>query len=1116
MTSSRLSGNPLLPGRQTNNLAFNPTYSSAYFLGVIVPASLKRLFNIHPGEERLTFLLFALIFLLGVAFNFVETSVFPLFLSEFDSGTLPYLYIINGVVATLLTAGYMQLGRWLSFAQQLLVNLAFLLLLTFAFWLALTLGGGRPVVFAMPVLFQLVVNLGQLAFWTLASRLLNLRQSKRLLGIIGSGLWVAIVLTGFLIPSIVRAIGTVNLLLVSCAGMIAAWIVMAHVTRRYRGELAAGQSPATGPSGAGSASSTMRSPYVLLMFGLTVTTWLAFFFVDNIFFNRVSAQFPTQVELSAFLGLYLAGLGIFTLFINTFVAGQLISRYGVRAGLLVLPVSLLIVTGIFSLVGTVWGIIPLLFWLATINRVLDLAFQFSIDQSAQTILYQPLPASERTRIQTIDNGIIRMIAIGLAGVLLLVLNQVLAFNVVQLAYVLLQIVILWLIGVFLLARLYPGVLAQALARRRLSGVTLTLNDSLTVHVLKKTLQNPNPGPALYALRLLAENSPETLPSLLPDLLRHLAVEVRLESLRRLEDLKLSEARESVWTAAKNDSDAAVRGAALRVLATLGPDEQAALLPYIDSTNPVERAGAMIGLLRYGHDGTQKAAEKFLARLSNSETVSERLEAVHIIGEWADPAACSHLSRLIHDPDYTVGRAAVAAVGRVGCPALWPEVLACLHSPYLRQAATSVLSAGDESALAAIAGSMTQPGQPWVVTAGYIRACGRIGGKEAFDLLLMRIDDPEDRVRGEVLLALSHSGYRADSHSEQATIRARIAAEVKQAVWLLAGIRDCSAEPRLSYLIRVLRDQYEDTRHRIYLLLSLIYNRGAMLEVDECLRPVAGANWTEARRSYALEMLDVTLSPDLKAMVMPLSEVLTVEARLSRLAPIASPPILSPVGRVKEIVTAGHSTNRWLHLTGVYSAGVIQPTDAKWPAMLADYQTREDPLLREVSAWSLARLSGSPFSSPDESGDKPMLSTIEKVIILKNVSLFAQTPDELLAEIAGLLEEIDMPPGQAIFGKGESGDSLFIVVSGQVRVHDDEHTIDFLGESEVFGEMALLDSEPRMASVTTESDTILLKLDRDSFYDLMDTRSEVARGIIQVLSRRLRNRVIEVQSLKNAD
>ena len=60
-------------------------------------ATLRRLFNIQSGEGQLTFLLFAEMFLLGIGFNFVETAVFPLFLTEFSAATLPYLYIINGL-----------------------------------------------------------------------------------------------------------------------------------------------------------------------------------------------------------------------------------------------------------------------------------------------------------------------------------------------------------------------------------------------------------------------------------------------------------------------------------------------------------------------------------------------------------------------------------------------------------------------------------------------------------------------------------------------------------------------------------------------------------------------------------------------------------------------------------------------------------------------------------------------------------------------------------------------------------------------------------------------------------------------------------------------------------
>ncbi|MFO7664544.1 MAG: cyclic nucleotide-binding domain-containing protein [Chloroflexota bacterium] len=90
--------------------------------------------------------------------------------------------------------------------------------------------------------------------------------------------------------------------------------------------------------------------------------------------------------------------------------------------------------------------------------------------------------------------------------------------------------------------------------------------------------------------------------------------------------------------------------------------------------------------------------------------------------------------------------------------------------------------------------------------------------------------------------------------------------------------------------------------------------------------------------------------------------------------------------------------------------------------------------------------------------------------------------------------------------------LFNIYPGEEQLTFLLFSLVFLLGSEVFAEMALLDSEPRMASVMTETDTILLRLDRESFYDLMDTRSEVARGIIQVLSRRPHNRVYEVREL----
>jgi len=143
----------------------------------------------------------------------------------------------------------------------------------------------------------------------------------------------------------------------------------------------------------------------------------------------------------------------------------------------------------------------------------------------------------------------------------------------------------------------------------------------------------------------------------------------------------------------------------------------------------------------------------------------------------------------------------------------------------------------------------------------------------------------------------------------------------------------------------------------------------------------------------------------------------------------------------------------------------------------------------------------------------MLTTIEKVLALKKVDVFAAPPDETLAAVAGILEEVPVSAGQPVFEKDDPGDGLYLVADGEVRVHREEHTPNHLGEGDVFGEMALLDAEPRMASVTAVADTLLLRLAQEPFFELMNDRPEAARGIIRVLSQRLRARARELGELR---
>ncbi len=145
----------------------------------------------------------------------------------------------------------------------------------------------------------------------------------------------------------------------------------------------------------------------------------------------------------------------------------------------------------------------------------------------------------------------------------------------------------------------------------------------------------------------------------------------------------------------------------------------------------------------------------------------------------------------------------------------------------------------------------------------------------------------------------------------------------------------------------------------------------------------------------------------------------------------------------------------------------------------------------------------------------MLSAIEKMQILRTVAIFSETPEEILRDVAAILEQVDVPSGARIVEKGEHSTCMYIIADGKVRVHDGEYTLNYLEKSDVFGEMAALDAEPRVASVTALTDTQLLRLDQQPLYRLMSRRIDIVYSIIHVLCQRLRNRAQDVVERKQA-
>ena len=130
-------------------------------------------------------------------------------------------------------------------------------------------------------------------------------------------------------------------------------------------------------------------------------------------------------------------------------------------------------------------------------------------------------------------------------------------------------------------------------------------------------------------------------------------------------------------------------------------------------------------------------------------------------------------------------------------------------------------------------------------------------------------------------------------------------------------------------------------------------------------------------------------------------------------------------------------------------------------------------------------------------------TIQKILFLRNIPLFSGMPPSELTHLADITQEVVYTAKDTIIRQGEHGDSMFLIAEGEVRIHLGDTDLAVLKAKDYFGEMSILDGEPRSASATAVTDCLLLRINQTDFYSILSHHTEVALTIIRTLTRRLR-------------
>lgn len=1053
--------------------------------------SLWSRFGVQPAEEHGAALMLAHSAFMGFGTVFFETAASALFLGQYGASALPSVYLAAAALSAATGYGYSRLQNRLSFSNLMTGTLVSLVLVVGALRGALFLTQTAGLFFFAMVFYRVLSILTDLEYWAVAGRLYDLRQAKRLFGFVGTGEVVARIIGSFSVPLLLKFGGVPNLFVLSTVALFLCVLLLRRVLPLIPADDGPKQTAAQ-KAARSSFGSLVQDPYLRFVLIVAFCGILGKYLVDFAFLQQVKTRFADAKEVASFFALFSGISQCASLFTRVFLSGRVLSAIGVHRGLLILPGAHVICTTLLLIAGGLaLGPNPV-FWLVVLNQGIYKTFKHPIDNPSLKTLYQPIPKDRRLSLSIAVEAILNPVGIGLSSALMVLFKSIFHSDPVQFGWVLLACFVAWLWSARAAATEYVRALVQAL-RGRIEDIEFAFDDESAVASLSTTLKTGSEENALVALQILGDHTPAALNPMLADLASHPSKKVRQAALERIEVHQPSGIAATLRTRLESEPDDQLKALALRALSAVeGPSSKDELMRHAGSSILALKEAALLGLLRMGTpEGTAGIHE-----LAQSPEAGQRSAAARLLRLAGTRSEASVVKALIEDEDVTVSRLALFAAGQMKESILIPLLIQRVDRRGVMGAARAALALSGEMALPQLIAAFeeTDKGDR---RRGLVSAMSRIRSEETARFLISRLDIEDIAVRQEVVRALTHNRFVASADEDRERIEELARKEARRAIETLSQVRDLGGAEGTDVLRRALVGSHRNTRERLLMLLGFTRDPKAFLAVRA---HIDGTH--KDRKAYAQEILDVVFSREERALFMPAIEG-AIEDVSHELEGVLGLVRSNAAERVKALlIDPSARFEIWIRAAALEVAPRL-----KSPGMDAAIETFLSSSIgsgfSKTGEWSLGAIRGLIHAK----GIGPML-LIEKVITLKAVEMFARTPEDVLADVAALAEEVRFKAGETIFQKGEAGESLYVIVQGEVKVHDGDLDLKHLKDKSVFGELAVLDPEPRSASITAITDSHLLRLDREAFLELMAGNMEVVRGVLAVLCDRIREKLVD--------
>lgn len=775
---------------------------------------------------------------LGFFLGAFDVSANTLFLNSFDQSMIPKAIVVSGITGILLTSLYSFFQSKLEFSKLAVLNLFTVFALTFLLRAGYYFSDTKWLAFGLFVLMGPLNIVALVGFWGTVGRIFDLRQGKRIFGFIDTGQVVGVIISSFSIPFLISlGFKTNNLLYISAVSAFLAFVLQIFIGRKYSFKLKVRSDQTAGNKN--SFASTLKIPYVRTMAMFVILSMLVAFFVHYLFLAVASQRFQDPDEMAKFFGGLMGSLTFVSVLLKSFVYGPLMKTYGLRISLLVSPFIMFLVSAGAAIVGSLFGFtlesatFTFFFLLISLGKFFQKALKDSIESPVLKLIYQSLPPSIRHEVQARVDGTINESAALASGVILSLLGLFAAITLLHYVFILIGFIVIWFYVSLKLFSGYRKTLKQTLENASLQQIEESPEErwfkSISHLSIAKQIDLVNVSKPwlipLFVKKYLPGASGFNLKSLC-DLIEQKALVETISELDKLESKSTDEDKNLI----------------AKLLTQL---------QYLEKN---------------------KNDENIVVRLMSSKEVADRVRAAQLIGISTKSELKQQLTFLLRDLVPQVKRQAIWAARGKHSKEIISFLIDFLDKDEYAPLAHSALINSGEVGLEMLLTAFNRSGASDSFQKRIIRVIPDTGSAIAQEVLFGKLAI-RSSLKTEVLNGLLRLNFLADER-ESVLLHQMIIEQAGVCAWNLNVMYHCPSSDKAPNLRDELESEFYASRHNLFQILKLLYDKSSIDSVIENLEAGTGESI-----SFAIELLDTFVVEDLKPYIFPILEDNTLSNKI---------------------------------------------------------------------------------------------------------------------------------------------------------------------------------------------------------------------------------------------